>query len=228
MQTFADFSKFPYNEIIDISSLFNRCDVITDRCGSDCGSGTGHTVTNDDYSEIPLNFISKFLINITNETDLNNYLENKFLTYHEGKQSILWFIFGDSIISNYESVSSEIDINQCSSEKPNPRIVRHVINLGKKGYINVQVKTVDRDVVIFCLTCADVAVSSGIESFCVAYGPKDKKIYIIDNFNKFDVSVCNSFMHLQGAILCQIFSKAKIWVVWSAKAKSGDKIGQYI
>ena len=121
-----------------------------------------------------------------------------------------------------------IDINQCSSEKSNPRIVRHVINLGKKRYINVQVKTVDSDVVIFCLTCADVAVSSGIESFCVAYGPKDKKIDIIDNFNKFEVSVCNSFMHLQGAMLCQIFSKAKIWVVWSAKAKSGDKIGQYI
>ena len=31
VQTFADFSKFFYNEIMDISSLFNRCDVITDR-----------------------------------------------------------------------------------------------------------------------------------------------------------------------------------------------------
>ena len=31
VQTFADFSKFLYNEIMDISSLFNRCDVIADR-----------------------------------------------------------------------------------------------------------------------------------------------------------------------------------------------------
>ena len=31
VQTFADFSKFLYNEIMDISSLFNRCNVIMDR-----------------------------------------------------------------------------------------------------------------------------------------------------------------------------------------------------
>ena len=50
LQTFADFSKFLYDEIMDISSLFNRCDVIKDRYfeGSlkegtreDHGSGTG-------------------------------------------------------------------------------------------------------------------------------------------------------------------------------------------
>ena len=29
VQTFADFSKFLCNEIMDISSLFNRCDFIT-------------------------------------------------------------------------------------------------------------------------------------------------------------------------------------------------------
>ena len=51
-------------------------------------------------------------------------------------------------------------------------------------YANVQVKTVDSNVVIFCLTYADVAMSNGIESFLVVYGPKDKKIDIIDNFNK--------------------------------------------
>ena len=31
VQTFADFSKFLYNETMDISSLFNRCDIITDQ-----------------------------------------------------------------------------------------------------------------------------------------------------------------------------------------------------
>ena len=50
VQTFADFSKCLYNEIVDISSLFNRCDFIANRYfeGSlkeatreDRGSGTG-------------------------------------------------------------------------------------------------------------------------------------------------------------------------------------------
>ena len=54
----------------------------------------------------------------------------------------------------------------------------------KKGYTNVRVKTVNSDVVILCLTYVDVALSNTIESFLVVYGPKEKKIDIIDNFNK--------------------------------------------
>ena len=51
---FADFSKFLYNEIMDISSLFNRCDVIMDQyfegslkegAREDHGSGTGLIIT---------------------------------------------------------------------------------------------------------------------------------------------------------------------------------------
>ena len=215
VQIFADFSKFLYNKIMDISSLFNRCDVITDQYfeGSlkegtreNCGSGTGLIVTYDDCSEIPSNFISKFLNNVTNKMNLNKYLVNKFLNYHEGKQSILCVTFGDSIFSNSQALFSETDINQCSSEEVDRRIVRRVINLGKKGYTNVQVKTVDSDVVILCLTHADVAMSNGIESFLVLYGSKDKKIDIIDNFNKLGVSVCKSLTFFHAFTGCDTVS----------------------
>ena len=119
VQTFADFSKFLYNEIMDISSLFNRCDDIRDRYfeGSlnerireDRGFGTRFIVTLNYCSEIPPNLISKFLSNVTNKTNLNKYLANKFLAYHEDKQSILCVTFGDSIISYSEAVLSETDI----------------------------------------------------------------------------------------------------------------------
>ena len=149
----------------------------------DCGSGTGLIVTFDDCSEIPPNLISKFLSNVTNKTNLNKYLANKFIAYHESKQSILCVTFGDSIIINNEAVLSETEANQCSSEEADPRIVCHVTNLGKKGYTSVQVKTVNSNVVILCLTYADIAMSNGIESFLVVYSPKDNKIDIIDNFN---------------------------------------------
>ena len=144
---------------MEISSLFNRCDVITDRYfeGSlkkgtreNRGSGTGLIVTFDEYSEIPPNFISKFLSNVSNKATLSKCLANEFLTNHEGKRSILCVTFSDSIVSNREAVLSETDINQCSSEEADPRIVRHVINLRKKGYTNVLVKTVDSDVGILC------------------------------------------------------------------------------
>ena len=129
---------------MDISSLFDRCNVIMDRYfeGSlkegtreDRGSGTGLIVTFDDCSEIPPNFISKFLSNVANKTNFNKYLANKFLTYHEGKQSILCVKFGYTIISNSEAVVSDIDLY--NSEEANLRIVCNDINLGKKGHTNV-------------------------------------------------------------------------------------------
>ena len=112
-------------------------------------SNPAFIVTFGDCSEISPNFISKFLSNVTNNTNLSKYLANKFLASHEGKQSVLHVAFGDSIISNSEAVLSETDINQCNSEETNPGIVRHVINLEQKGYTNVQVKLVDSDI-FFC------------------------------------------------------------------------------
>ena len=141
VQTFADFSKILYNQIVNISYLFNTCNVFMGQYfeGSlkegtrvDHGSGMGLIITFDDYPEIPPNFISKFISNIKDKMNLNKYLANKFLTYHLGKQSILRVTIGDSIISNTK-VLSETGIHQCSSEEANPRLVHNVINLVKKG-----------------------------------------------------------------------------------------------
>ena len=65
----------------------------------------------------------------------------------------------------------------------------------------MQVKTVDGNVVILCLIYADDAMSNGIKSFLVVYGPKDKnvidKINVFYNFNKFSVGMCKglAFFH---------------------------------
>ena len=91
------------------------------------------------------------------------------------------------------------------------------------------VKTVDNDVVISCLTYAgDATLSNGIKSFLIVLDPKGKKIYIIDNFNKFSVSVCKGLAFFQAFTGCDPVSsfskigKAKFWVVWLAKVKAVD------
>ena len=125
---------------------------------------------------------------------------------------------------------SETDINQCSSEEVDPRFVFHVINLGKKRYTNVQVKAVDSDVVILCLTYADIAMSNGIKGFLVVCGPKDKKFFIIDDFNKFGINVCKGLTFFHAFTKCDSVSrfyevgKAKLWAVWLARVKAGDNI----
>ena len=70
-------------------------------------------------------------------------------------------------------------------------------------------------------------MSNGIESFLVVYGPKDKKIDIINNFNKLGVSVCKGLAFFHAFTGCDTVSsfykvgKAKFWAVWLAKVKSG-------
>ena len=127
-----------------------------------------------------------------------------------------------------KAVLLETDINQCSSEEADPKIFRHVINLGKKGYTNVRVKAIDSDVVILRPTHADVAMSNEIESFLEVYGPKDKKIVIIDNFNKLDTSVYKAPAFFHAFTACNTVlnfykvGKVKFWTFSLAKAKAGD------
>ena len=124
---------------------------------------------------------------------------------------------------------SETDIVKCTSEEADPRIVRHVINLGKLGYTNVRVKTVDSDVVMLCLAHADIALANGIEKYIVMYGTKGKTIDIISNFNKFGVDVCEGLPFFHAFTGCDTVSslykvgKAKFWTIWLAKIKAGDK-----
>ena len=80
MQTYADSLKFFYRDIMEISSWFIRCDVITDRnfegslkegTRENRRSKTGLIFTFDNCSEVLPNFIRKFLSNFINKTNLN-------------------------------------------------------------------------------------------------------------------------------------------------------------
>jgi hypothetical protein len=73
VKTFADFAKFLHDEIMNLASNFNRCDVITDRYFRGSlkegirryrGSGTVHLF--NDNTNLPSNFDSDFLSNSQN------------------------------------------------------------------------------------------------------------------------------------------------------------------
>ena len=237
VHTFADYSKFLYDQIMDISSSFKRCDVVIDQYFDNSlkegtrkgrGSDKGLVIKFDDMTHIPSNFLSKFLTNSINKTNLNEFLVKKFISHHHGKQQILCVTSGDEVISNSD-VSTETDITRCSAEEADPRIIRHVINLGKKGYTNVHVKTIDSDVVMLCLTYVDHVIANGIEKFIVIYGPKKKKIDIIYHLVKFGSDICNGFSFFHAFTGCDTVSsfyrigKAKFWDVWQSKVKAGSK-----
>ena len=141
---------------------------------------------------VPSNFLSKFLTNSINKTNLTEFLVAKFISHHHGKQQIFCVTSGCGVVSNSD-VSTETDIARCSAEEADPRIIRHVINLGKKRYTNVHVNTIDSDVVMLSLTYVDCVIANGIEKFIVIFGPKKKKIDIIYHHVKFGSDMCKGF-----------------------------------
>ena len=58
-----------------------------------------------------------------------------------------------------------------------------------------------------------------MKSKVFVYGPKDKKNYLIDNFNKFSVSMCKGLAFFHAFTGCDTVSsfykvgKAKLWAV---------------
>ena len=173
----------------------------------------------------PSNFNVKFLTNVTNKTNLNNYLSKKFLEYHRGKQSVLVITSGDSIVSNNEAIQLEVDIIHCTSEEADPRIVRHVINLSKMGYSQIQVKTIDSDVVMLCLVYTGRVIENGVEKYNVVYGPKEKCINLVANYGKLGDDVCRGLPFYDAFTGCDTVSsfykvgKAKFWTVWCKKTR---------
>ena len=65
---------------------------------------------------------------------------------------IIVFTKGDSIISNDTSIVNCNDINCCTSEEADPRLVRHTIHCVDRGYQNVVVHTGDTDVLILLIS----------------------------------------------------------------------------
>ena len=117
MQTFAD--KFLNTEIMYISSLSSRCDIITDQhsegslkegAREDRGSGIGMIFIFDDCSEITPNYITKFLSNVTNKTNPTSIWQMNFLVYQEGNIKLyIWWFQGISQKIKIDDVFSKLE-----------------------------------------------------------------------------------------------------------------------
>ena len=65
----------------------------------------------------PANFETYFLTNVTNKTNLNEYLAQKFIKLHDNDKQTICITYNDTDISNYNNVRSENLITVCISEE---------------------------------------------------------------------------------------------------------------
>ena len=207
---------------------FHRCDIVTDQYFSgslkegvrDNRGSAGVILPFNDQTPLPSKFESNFLTNGTNKTNLNEYLAQKFIAFHHNESQVLCVTYRNGILSNYPELLNEESIANCSSEEADPRIIRHAINLGRNGYKNVQIQTVDSDILILSFGYAGISKDVGIEKLFVIYGPNRKCYDIFENMNHFGAAVCEALPFFHALTGCDTTSsfykigKTTFWAAW--------------
>ena len=87
----------------------------------------------NDSTALPANFETDCLTNVTNKTNLNEYLAQKFIKLHDNDKQTICITYNDTVISNDNNVLNENLITVCTSEEADSRIIRHAIPLGLKN-----------------------------------------------------------------------------------------------
>ena len=112
VKTFEDYAKFIYQDIMKTAQSFHRCDIIADQYfeGSleegvlESRGSEGVVCLFDDHTQLPSEFNKNFLSNVTNKTNLNEYLPQKFIALHRDSNQILCVRYRNTIISTNHDV----------------------------------------------------------------------------------------------------------------------------
>ena len=181
VKSFKDYARFLYNVILKSAEPYSRFDIVTDRYFSESlkqgvrnNRGSDGLIFPFNYSTaFPVNFETDFLTNITNKTNLNEYLAQKFIKLHDNDKQTICITYNDTVISNDNNVLNENLITVCTSEEADSWIIRHVINLGLNEFKEVSIQTVDRDVVVLSFGYANIVKDAGVEKLSMVYGPRE-------------------------------------------------------
>ena len=125
VKSFKDYARFLYYVILKSAELYSRFDIVTDRYFSESlKQGVRHNRGSDglifpfnDSAAFPANFETDFLTNITNKTNLNEYLAQKLIKLHYNDKQTICITYNDTFISNDNNVLNENLITVCTSEE---------------------------------------------------------------------------------------------------------------
>ena len=125
MKSFKDYARFLYNVILKSAEPYSRFDIVTDRYFSESlkqgvrnnRGSDGLIFPFNDSTALPVNFETDFLTNITNKTNLNEYLAQKLIKLHYNDKQTICITYNDTFISNDNNVLNENLITVCTSEE---------------------------------------------------------------------------------------------------------------
>ena len=138
----------------------------------------------------PANFETYFLTNVTNKTNLNEYLAQKFIKLHVIDKQTICITYNDGVISNDNNVLNESLPTVCTSEEADSRMIRHGISLRVNDYKEVSIEMVDSDIIMLFFGYANIVKDACVENFSEVYGPKEKYFDAFDNVSYFEEDIC--------------------------------------
>ena len=165
-------------------------------------------------------------MNSANKYDLGHYLAEKFGDFHSSNPSIptLMCAHGNSILTNSAALQNQSDFNNWISEEANQRIGRHAINCAKNAFEQVDVLTIDTDVLI--LVAAYFSHLKSKSSYVLVLCGTGLGTASINYFNvsriadELGESVCKALSFFYAFTGCDTmssfygFSKSKFWNCW--------------
>ena len=237
VKSFEDYARFLYHVILKSAEPYSRFDIVTDRYFSeslkegirDNRGSDGLIFSFNDSTVFPANFETDFLTNITNKTNLNGYLAQKFIKLHDNDKQTICITYNDLVISNDNNVLNENLITVSTSEEADSRIIQHAINIGFNDYKEVSIQTVDLGVVVLSLGYANIVKDAGVEKFSVVYGSKEKYFDVFDNLSYFGEDICTALSYFHALTGCDTTSsfyqlgKAKFWKTWMKQHNNNNE-----
>ena len=105
----------------------------------------------------------------------------------------------DTILANVNDLLVQNDINSCTAEEADPRLIRHAINQATNYLENITIQTVDSNVPFLSLSSVQRLIQTGVKSVFTVLVKKNgtEEFDLIKIFNKFGADICQalSFFH---------------------------------
>ena len=154
-----------------LAAGFSRLNVVFDRYFRNSlkaqtrkGRGSGGTRVLEISDDIPFpnNFHDSFLNNSENKNDLGLYLAKKLISIHQDAdmfQLQLCVTYNDAVISQPPLNQSTFQI-ESTAEEADQKLVRHALHCIKEEYTDIEIQSIDYDVLILLLAYVATTMES--------------------------------------------------------------------
>ena len=111
-----------------------------------------------------------FLSNSVNKNNVCQFPSQKLLVLHGDGSSLKFVVpLNDAILTNVNDLLVQNDINYCTLEEADPRLIRHAINQTTNGLENITIQTVDSDVLVLSLSSVERLIQADVKSIFIVF-----------------------------------------------------------